>query len=78
MGLKLSRCGRKVVLQINLGYIVDIKEVNTDNCPQGYQELINYYWPGTYEGCYCQAMVGNHASEYIMQVFFCYSKGCLF
>lgn len=45
-----------------LGYIIDIREVDTDNCPQGYEELIQYPWPGTYEGCYCRAVVNNHAS----------------
>lgn len=68
MGRKLFRCGRKVKFGGFLGYVVDIKEVNTDNCPQGYKELISYYWPGTYDGCYCQTMVANHATEYIMQV----------
>lgn len=50
-----------------LGYIVDITEVNTDNCPQGYDELINYVWHGTTDGCFCQTFVNNHASEYILQ-----------
>lgn len=51
-----------------VGYVIDIREVDTDNCPQGFQELIQYPWPGTYDGCYCQAIVNNHASEYILQV----------
>lgn len=49
------------------GYIIDIKQVSSDNCPYGYTELINYYWPGTYDGCYCQTFVNNHASQYILK-----------
>lgn len=35
------------MLRSNIGYIIDIKVVNTDNCPEGYQPLIDYTWSGT-------------------------------
>lgn len=59
---------RYAVLQ--LGNIIDIKVVNTDNCPEGYQALIDYYWPGIMDGCYCSAVIDNHSVDYIIDVAF--------
>lgn len=42
------------------GYIIDIKVVNTNNCPEGFSPLINYTWPGTVQGCYCDIDIEDY------------------
>lgn len=43
----------QVVYEWSAGYITDIKIVYEDDCPDGYENSLNYYWPGTGFGCYC-------------------------
>lgn len=52
-----------------LGYIIDIKAENTNNCPEGYDPMINYVWPGTIDGCYCSSSANNYNFEFVLSVF---------
>lgn len=67
MDFKLQNYGKKVWIFGNLGYIVDIRQVKSDNCPQGFEQLIKYEWPGTIEGCYCHASINSYTTDYVMQ-----------
>ena len=49
----------KFIIVFTLGYIIDIKSVNTNNCPEGYTHLLEYTWAGTMAGCYCNIGMGG-------------------
>ena len=38
----------------NQPFLLDIKSTYKDDCPQGYDRLFNYQWPGTAPGCDCR------------------------
>lgn len=48
------------------GYVIDIKSVNTNNCPEGYQPLLDYTWTGTAEGCFCTTGLSGFTVQYIL------------
>ena len=50
---------QKGIFDIYVGFITDMKVVNgnTTSCPSGYENAINYNWPGSSFGCYCAPSV---------------------
>lgn len=49
------------------GYIIDIKAEKTNNCPEGYYPLVNYTWPGSLDGCYCNSNQNGYAFDFVMK-----------
>ena len=48
--------------------IIEIKAISSYNCQEGYEPLMQYYWPGTTEGCLCQTEIQNHDLIALQQV----------
>ena len=51
--------------------------VNTNNCPEGFDPVINYTWPGNVEGCFCDVGINNYNVEYILEVIICEIEGIM-
>ena len=56
---KLLTNGSKVHILNYLGFITDVKVVPETTCPTGYEYAVNFDWPGTGFGCYCQPNVNS-------------------
>lgn len=42
-----------------IGFIIDVKVVSGSSCPSGYEHAVDYFWPGTGFGCFCQPSVNS-------------------
>lgn len=53
---------------INREVIVELRVVQTANCPEGWEEFAKHAWPGNSEGCSCALRVGLFEYEAVLRV----------
>lgn len=58
-----------------VGYIIDVKVVNTNNCPEGYSAVVNSTWNGTNTGCHCQTNVNARIFDFVLIVILLLFRG---
>jgi hypothetical protein len=54
---------------------VDLRVVQTVNCPQEWEEYANYSWPGNTEGCSCAFTIGLFEYNAVLEVIFNHIQG---
>jgi hypothetical protein len=47
--------------------VIDIKAEKTNNCPEGYEPLLTYQWPGTVDGCFCTSNTNGFNFDFVME-----------
>lgn len=50
---KSYRLAGEVINMWKQNFIIDIVATSSSTCPSGYEDLFEYYWAGTVEGCAC-------------------------
>lgn len=52
----------------NQDIIIDFKTTRAYNCPEGYDQLTDYSWPGNFAGCSCKINIGVYDYEVVLEV----------